>query len=83
MTHFDLIEEEDFTILRAAVDESCILQLHRNHEEKIKISFPSPINNQSYILRSKGYIGYIPINDDNLFRIHPKVPIGNIFGMLE
>jgi 5-methylcytosine-specific restriction enzyme subunit McrC len=83
MKLFELIEEEDCKIARTEVEESCILQLHRNYKEKIRIDFPSPVTDQSYILRSKGYIGYIPVSDDYLFRIHPKVPIGNIFRMLE
>jgi 5-methylcytosine-specific restriction enzyme subunit McrC len=83
MKLFELIEEEDRRIPRAEVEEHCILQLYQNHKEKIGIDFPSPLTDQSYILRSKGYIGYIPVSDDYLFRIHPKVPIGNIFRMLE
>ena len=83
MKLFELVEEEDCKIGSADVEESCILQLHRNHKEKIRIDFPSPITDHSYILRSKGHIGYIPVSDDYLFRIHPKVPIGNIFRMLE
>ncbi len=41
------------------------------------------LNNRSYVLRSKGYVGQIPITDDLLLRIHPKVPIDNLFRMLE
>jgi 5-methylcytosine-specific restriction enzyme subunit McrC len=81
MNTFELIEEENFRIPLSEIEESCILELYRNHQEKIKIE--KPITDQAYIIRSKGYIGCIPISDDYLFRIHPKVPIGNIFGMLE
>ena len=37
----------------------------------------------TYILRSKGYIGYIPVNENYILKIRPKVGVKNVFRMLE
>src|SRR5262249_22655739 len=43
----------------------------------------SLLNNHTYGIRSRGWVGHIPVGDDLLVRILPKVPIGNLFEMLE
>ena len=44
---------------------------------------PSFLNNRSWELTSQGWVGYIPLADDVHLRLLPKVPIGNLFRMLE
>ena len=76
-------EEKESKIPRADIDENLVVSLHRQHKEKIDIEFPTLLNDYCYVLRSKGCIGQIPISDDTTLRIIPKVPISNIFRMLE
>lgn len=76
-------EEKESKIPRADIDENLVVSLHRHHKERIDIAFPTLLNDYCYVLRSKGCIGQIPISDDTTLRIIPKVPISNIFRMLE
>jgi 5-methylcytosine-specific restriction enzyme subunit McrC len=50
---------------------------------RFEIEPASLLNNYSYGIRSRGWVGHIPVGDNLLVRIVPKVPIGNLFGMLE
>lgn len=77
----DLEEEEDRFFLKAEFDEKIALSLYR--DRYLYVDFPSPKNGERYVLRSKGYIGQIPTSEGILIRIRPKVPIHNLFRMLE
>ncbi|MCG2644296.1 MULTISPECIES: McrC family protein [Bradyrhizobium] len=66
---------------RSSLTDPDILGL--KHSRKFEIDPPSILNGDTIGLRSHGWIGSIPIGDDLLIRIHPKVPIANLFGMLE
>jgi 5-methylcytosine-specific restriction enzyme subunit McrC len=47
------------------------------------VEFPSPVNGRRYVVRTPRTVGLIPISRDFFVRILPKVPIANLFGMLE
>jgi 5-methylcytosine-specific restriction enzyme subunit McrC len=47
------------------------------------VSFPTILTDNCYALRPSSYVGQLPISSDLLIRIAPKIPIANIFGMLE
>jgi 5-methylcytosine-specific restriction enzyme subunit McrC len=49
----------------------------------VKIQFPSPANRQQFVLEAANVVGLLPLPGDLLIRITPKVPIANLFGMLE
>jgi 5-methylcytosine-specific restriction enzyme subunit McrC len=83
MNVFPLKEEQPLYIPKKDFDEATALRLHQEHRERIGIEFPNPLNDHCYVLRSKGCIGQIPISDDSLLQILPKVPIVNLFRMLE
>lgn len=78
-----LEEEQPLEIPRSDFDEATALRLHQTHGERINIEFPSPLNNYRYVLQSKGCVGQIPISHEKLLQILPKVPIANLFRMLE
>jgi len=83
MDVLSLEEEQPLEIPEKDFDEATALRLHQVYGERIKIEFPSPLNNHCYVLQSKGCIGQIPVSDDKLLQILPKVPIVNLFRMLE
>ncbi|MFC4312997.1 McrC family protein [Steroidobacter flavus] len=47
-----------------------------------KVEFPNPLNGRKYIVRAERIAGLVPISNELLLRIKPKVPIGNVFAML-
>jgi len=76
-------EETDHYYEKSCFDYDLMETLYNNYKKQISIDFPSPRNNQKYVLRSNGYVGYIPINDAYSIHIEPKIKILNIFRMLE
>lgn len=65
------------------IEEDTAQSIYDTYSGKIQIEFPNPVNNQKYVLRSRGLIGYIPIDEKTTIQINPKVEIKNIFRMLE
>lgn len=82
MKIIELQEQTTLSLPKQQFDEKAALTLHYEHNGKISIEFPTLINN-AYLFRSNGFVGYIPIDNDYSLRIIPKVPIKNIFKMLE
>jgi len=55
----------------------------RNHGERISVEFPSPRSDGKWVLKSMGWVGYLPVSPTLAIRLHPKVMLENIFRMLE
>ncbi len=82
MVIVDLEEETPHIIPKAQLPEDIALTL--NNSGKFDIEWPNPANGFKYKLRSRGWIGHIPVGaGDTFVRIRPKVPVANIFRMLE
>src|ERR1043166_812319 len=77
----DVREEEVARFSRAKILDAEVLAL--SGSGKIDVEPASLFNDYTYGLRSRGWVGQIPIGDDLLLRITPKVPVRNIFRMLE
>jgi 5-methylcytosine-specific restriction enzyme subunit McrC len=77
----DLREEEVRRFPRDMLLDAEVMSL--NQSGKFDVEAPSLFNGYTYGLRSRGWIGTIPIGDDLLVRISPKVPVSNLFRMLE
>ena len=61
-------------------DGEALWRIHRN---KISVEPPSFRTAGLWEIVSLGWVGYIPLSPRVGFTIHPKVPIGNVFRMLE
>jgi 5-methylcytosine-specific restriction enzyme subunit McrC len=77
----DLREEEIARFPRAMLLDAEVLAL--NESRKFEIEPASLFNGYTYGLRSRGWVGHIPVGDDLLLRVTPKVPVSNLFRMLE
>jgi len=82
MQIIDLEEETPQIMSRSELRQDSVEALHRLHHERVSIEFPSPLDTQNYVLRSKGCVGTIVL-PGVILRIRPKVPISNLFLMLE
>lgn len=58
-------------------------KIYDNYAKEIEIEFPNPKTKDKWHLKSKGIVGHIPITPEFHIIIQPKVPIANLFGMLE
>jgi len=49
----------------------------------IDVEFPSPRTGNQWQLTSQGFVGHIPLSPEVALSLQPKVPLGNLFAMLE
>ena len=57
--------------------------LWREYDSKIAVEFPSPKTDYQWELTAQGWVGYIPLSAELGFSLQPKVPLDNLFRMLE
>lgn len=77
----ELREESTSRFRRAELRDAEVLAL--SESGRFEIEPASLLNGYTYGIRSRGWIGHIPVGDGLLVRVLPKVTIGNLFGMLE
>ncbi|MEZ2321528.1 MAG: McrC family protein [Microcoleus sp.] len=78
------LTEYELRILdRDSIPESVGKKIHHHYDKEIEIEFPNPKTQDKWHLKSQGKVGNIPITPEFHIFIRPKVPINNIFGMLE
>lgn len=78
----DLVEEEPFRLERRLLGETEALRLHQRHRRQLQIDFPTPLHPEHYVLRSRGWAGQLRAGS-LLIRLQPKIPLRNLFGMIE
>ena len=79
----ELTEYQLATFEQDLIPESVGKKIHHNYDKEIEIEFPNPKTQDKWHLKSKGRVGNIPITPEFHIAIRPKVPINNIFGMLD
>ncbi len=68
------------------IDYDIATKLWKEYDEKgkrIKVEFPTPKTKNQWKFTSLGWVGYIPITPYFHVILKPKVPLDNLFGMLE
>ncbi|MDJ0600917.1 MAG: restriction endonuclease [Crocosphaera sp.] len=78
-----LTEYKPCNIPRDRIPQNIIDQLKDNYKNKFKINLKYTKKGDQWEIISQGWLGCIPISNDWNFHIKPKVPITNIFRMLE
>ena len=82
-TRLDLVEYEPGLFDRDKIPDDVGRQIWQDHKSKLEVVFPSPVTDYKWKLTSQGWIGYIPASEDFSIVIQPKVPLSNLFRMLE
>lgn len=57
--------------------------LWRHYRDQVSVDFPSPKTGNRWGLTAKGWAGFIPLTQDLGISLLPKIPLSNLFGMLE
>jgi len=83
MRVIELTEETPRMLAPAELSQEEALVVHKRFGAQVAVSFPTVLTENRFELRPSGYVGQLPISSDLLIRIAPKIPIANIFGMLE
>mgnify|MGYP001306604633 CR=1 FL=1 len=60
--------------------DSYAREIHENYSEYVSVVHPS--FDHEWLLQAKGYVGYLPFSG-GVIEIVPKVPVSNLFGMLD
>jgi 5-methylcytosine-specific restriction enzyme subunit McrC len=81
MKTIDLIEETTAQFAPGQLPEAAALVLEQS--DKFEVKFARVAGELVRQIRPRGWVGHIPINNELLVRVTPKVPIDNIFRMLE
>ena len=80
MRQIELAEEADHYFSKDQLNDQQALALYR--DLRFELEWPNPANNFQYRLRSKGWVGHIPV-DGTVVVVRPKAPVASIFSMLE
>ena len=83
MRRYALIEEEVAAIPAAELAVEQALHLHAQYPKELEFGFPSPLNSQCYQVRSRGYVGVVPLGADAALEINPKIRCSLLLPMLE
>jgi 5-methylcytosine-specific restriction enzyme subunit McrC len=79
----EITEYQPHFFSREEISEEVGIILYEKYQSQVNVEFPSPKTRNQWKLTANGYVGYIPLNADLALKINPKVPIKNLFGMLE
>ncbi len=79
----ELKEYEQRPLPRSALAEAEGEALWRRYGDQVAVEFPSPKTDRQWRLTSQGWVGYIPLTPELGISLAPKVPVGNLFRMLE
>lgn len=79
----ELTEHQPKRFERDELDIENAELIWKNHKNLIDVDFPSIKTQWKTQLTPKGWVGQIPLTPELQIYIKPKVPISNLFGMLE
>jgi 5-methylcytosine-specific restriction enzyme subunit McrC len=79
----ELTEYETRTFAEGDFSERHARIIYSSYPHQIDIQPPSFLNDRVWRLTSLGWVGYIPLADDLHLSLVPRVPVGNLFRMLE
>ncbi|MHC5670641.1 hypothetical protein [Nostoc sp.] len=79
----ELTEYENKLFQRDEIPYSAGVELYEKYKIQVDIEFPTYKTRENWKLKAKGWVGYIPVTPELHLKINPKVPIQNLFGMLE
>ena len=83
MRRYALIEEEVAAIPAAELAVEQALHLHAQYPKELELGFPSPLNGPCYRVRSRGYVGVVPLGAEAALEINPKIRCSLLLPMLE
>lgn len=79
----DLKEYEPFRLPKDGLAEDLGVAMLTSYKDQVNVDFPTPKTGGQWVLTSQGWVGMIPLSQDLRLALRPKVPLGNLFGMLE
>jgi 5-methylcytosine-specific restriction enzyme subunit McrC len=81
--HIELTEHQTKSFLRAEIPETIIDEIEQNYSQQIKINIKRSKTGDRIEIQAKGWVGHIPLGENFQITILPKIPLLNLFQMLE
>ena len=78
-----LTEYQPLRLAREALSTDDGLRIWHSYGAQVAVEFPSPKTGDSWQLTANGWVGVAPVTHDLTLLIGPRVPLSNLFGMLE
>lgn len=79
----ELVEREPFDLDAGPDSFAKVQAIQRAARDRVSIAPPNPLTLNKWRLVSEGLIGQIPLLENLVLVIRPKVPVGNLFRMIE
>jgi 5-methylcytosine-specific restriction enzyme subunit McrC len=79
----ELVEHQPKRLLSSELTQETAERLWKRYTKQVSVDPPSFLNDHCWELTNLGWAGYIPLTEDLGIALKPKVPIHNIFAMLE
>lgn len=79
----ELVEHRELRVPEVSILPTEGLRLRDGFASQLTIEPPTEWNGRTWLLRSNGYVGYIPVSERLAIRLSPKVPLQTLFGMFE
>jgi len=83
MQVIELSEYDPCSLERSDLTEAEAEQLYSHFGDKVFVEWPTPRTDHRWRLTAQGWVGYIPLSADKGLSIKPKIPLQNLFCMLE
>lgn len=67
----------------SALDQEAATLIWKHYGNQVAVTPPSFMNDDQWVLTAQGWVGHIPLTPDLRLVLEPKVPLVNLFRMLE
>jgi len=78
-----LTEYQPTYLAHDAFSEDLALTLWERYHSQVEVAEPSFKNDHRWVLTARGWVGHIPLTPQLHLVLEPKVPVANVFRMLE
>lgn len=79
----DLYEYKPVTVRHGLISDAVGELIWRSYGSQVAVDEPGIKIGPDWILTSLGWVGFIPVTNELGLRLNPKLPLGNLFRMLE
>ncbi|MCC7265255.1 MAG: hypothetical protein IT369_22340 [Candidatus Latescibacteria bacterium] len=82
MVYLEVGEDQVCRVDAHLLGEAAALRLHQQYHHLLEVVFPNPLHPRHYLLRSRGWAGQLDL-DGLTIELRPKIPLANLFAMVE
>ena len=79
----DLVEYQPVRVPRVELTHAEAAEITERWSTAVEVVYPSPLTDQHWVLTNQGHAGVLVLRSGRMLQLRPRVPIGNLFRMLE